>query len=271
MPPGRGRSHFVVRHRIVEPELMDDPAIAATDHLRALRGLGRLNRISGSARIVFSALRDLAERGEKLRVLDLATGGGDVPIALHARARAAGVPLEIAACDISPTAVEHARHRAAVAGAEVHFFLLNALRDPIPSGYDVVVCSLFLHHLIDEHARELLSRMAAAARRRVIVNDLCRGRWNLMMVQVGARLLSRSPVVHVDGPRSVRAAFTPGEMRELARRAGLRDARVSRRWPARLLLTWDPPESPEPPSPPHSAMADAARSACAVEEQEVAT
>jgi hypothetical protein len=60
----------------------------------------------------------------------------------------------------------------------------------------------------------------------------------MLLACAGTRLLSRSPVVHVDGPRSVAAAFTPAEALDLAQRAGLTGATVVRRWPCRFLLTW---------------------------------
>jgi hypothetical protein len=82
--------------------------------------------------------------------------------------------------------------------------------------------------------------MAAAARRLVLINDLRRSAGGWLLAYVGTRLLSASPVVHTDGPRSVAAAFTPVELRQLAERAGLAGATVVRRWPFRLLLTWRP-------------------------------
>lgn len=231
-----------MKQRVLEPELMDDPAISVARHRQALRGLERLNRISRSAQLVFACLRDLARPDDApLRVLDLATGGGDVPIALDRLAQRTGVPLQIAGCDVSATAIEHARHRAAVAGAEIDFFPLNVMTQPIPLGYDVLTCSLFIHHLTTNHARHLLSKLAATVGRRVIINDLCRSPLRLMMVKLASHALSRSPVVHVDGPRSVRAAFTADELRNLAAEAAMKGARVEARWPARLLLVWDVP------------------------------
>jgi hypothetical protein len=72
----------------------------------------------------------------------------------------------------------------------------------------------------------------------VAVNDLTRSRAGLVLVWAACRLLTRSPVVHFDGPVSVRAAFTPREALALAERAGLAGATVVRRRPCRFLLTW---------------------------------
>lgn len=54
-------------------------------------------------------------------------------------------------------------------------------------------------------------------------------------------VLSRSPVVHFDGPASVRAAYTPAELRALADQAGLAGATVRPVFPCRMLLTWSRP------------------------------
>jgi 2-polyprenyl-3-methyl-5-hydroxy-6-metoxy-1,4-benzoquinol methylase len=226
--------------RQLEPEIMDDPALSREQHLAALRGLERINRWSRSAAIVWPAIRELAREtaGEPLRVLDLATGAGDVPIGLARRARSEGVRLEVAASDANPTALAHARQRAASSGADLRLLELDVLRDDLPSEYAVLTCSLFLHHLTDESAERLLRKMAAAARRLVVVNDLIRSRRGLVLAYLGTRLLTTSRVVHVDSGRSVRAAFTEDEVRKLADRAGLGGATIRRCWPQRFVLTW---------------------------------
>src|SRR5207247_5557565 len=134
--------------------------------------------------------------------------------------------------------IHSAQEREARAGADVNFFQLDVFADPLPSDYDAVTCSLFLHHLHEPEAVELLRRLAAAARRLVLINDLARGFVGYTLAYLGTRVLSRSPVVHTDGPLSVRAAFTPNEAVALAWQAGITGATVERRWPCRVLLAW---------------------------------
>jgi hypothetical protein len=218
---------------------MDQPGLDAGRHRQALRGLARLNLWSGSAGLLWPPLAALARAsGRPVRVLDLATGGGDVPIRLWHKAKRANVPLVVEGCDVSRTAVDYATEQAGRQAAAVRFFAADALTGETPTGYDALVCSLFLHHLTEEQAVTLLRRMGGAAGRLVLVNDLVRGRAGLLLARVGTRLLSLSPVVHVDGPRSVEGAFTVEEARMLAERAGLKGATVAHRWPCRFLLTW---------------------------------
>jgi SAM-dependent methyltransferase len=232
-----------LRKRRRRPEIMDQPGLDAGQHRLALRGLARINRWSGSARILWDGMKQLLSEGRTspLRLLDVATGGGDVPIRLWYWARVAGMPMAIDGCDLSPLAVDHAREQAKANRAGIGFFVWNALADPLPTGYDVVTSSLFLHHLAEEQAVVLLRRMAAMAGRLVLVNDLRRHPLGFLLAYFGTRLLTASAMVHTDGPRSVEAAFNCREVRQLAWRAGLTGAVVEPRWPFRLLLRWTRP------------------------------
>jgi 2-polyprenyl-3-methyl-5-hydroxy-6-metoxy-1,4-benzoquinol methylase len=229
--------------RCLVPEIMDQPDLEDERLIHALQGISRLNRWSGSAGILWPPIEALARaRGNRvLTVLDIATGGGDVPIRLRRKGRHAGIDLKIEGCDISQCAVDYARECAERKGSNVTFFRHDALGEALPTQYDIVMCSLFLHHLDDERAAELLRRMAQAARHLVLINDLRRSRGGLTLAHVATRLLTTSAVVHFDGPQSVRAAFTIDEMAALARRAGLRGVNIEKRWPCRFLLTWRRP------------------------------
>jgi 2-polyprenyl-3-methyl-5-hydroxy-6-metoxy-1,4-benzoquinol methylase len=232
-----------LRRRRRQPELMDDPALDPAEHAAALRGLARINAVSQSASILWTSLRDLARSAapRPLRVLDVATGGGDVPLALARHARASGVRLELHACDISATAIAEAGQRGREAGVQMRLFECDALALPAETTYDAVICSLFVHHLEEDAVVLLLERMCAAAEQAVLVSDLRRSFGGYLMACAATRALTRSRIVHVDGPRSVEGAFTPEELRDLAARAGLTGATVEPRWPCRMLLRWRRP------------------------------
>ena len=241
MDPLRATRPISQRNR--QPELMDQPGLDANEHAKALRGLARVNRFSRSAAIVWPTLRELArkQQGETLRVLDVACGGGDVTVALAQHARAEKLAVQMSACDISDTALQIAQRRAESAAAAIEFFRHDVLTQPLPSRFDVAICSLFLHHLDEAEAVIVLRSMSQAAAHAVLINDLVRSRRGYWLAVLGTQLLSRSHIVHVDGPRSVAGAFTPDEALHLCDQAGLQNATISRHWPQRFLLTWRRP------------------------------
>jgi 2-polyprenyl-3-methyl-5-hydroxy-6-metoxy-1,4-benzoquinol methylase len=216
---------------------MDEPDIDPQLHRDALRGLERINTISATVPVIWAPVADLWRRqGTGLSLLDVACGAGDVAIGVARRARQEGVKLVVEGCDISPTAITHARASAERADVDVRFFEHDVMKVPFGRAYDVVVCSLFLHHLDEHEAVRLLRTLGTTARWLVIVSDLDRSRLGLVLAWLGTRLLSRSPVVHVDSLRSVRAAFTRAEAATLAARADLPSWSLTSHWPCRWRL-----------------------------------
>jgi 2-polyprenyl-3-methyl-5-hydroxy-6-metoxy-1,4-benzoquinol methylase len=115
------------------------------------------------------------------------------------------------------------------------------IRDPLPESYDVLVCSLFLHHLEAAEVTDLLRRMAHAARVGIVVGDLERGWPGFLLAAIATRVLTRCPVVRTDALLSVRAAFSREELRKLADDADLEAASLEPCWPWRQRLVWRRP------------------------------
>lgn len=230
-------SLLAARHR--EPELMDQPGVSPHLHAHALRGLERINVASTAAAAVWRPIHDRLRRHVTRRdmsILDVACGAGDTLTGVAQRARAYGLGVSAYGCDISATAIAYANQRAAARRVHEHFFQHDVLTHDLPQRFDVLTCSLFLHHLDDEAAERLLARLYEATRWLLIVCDLHRCRRGLALAWLGTRLLSRSAIVHVDGPRSVRAAFTVTEASCLAARARIPAATIEPIWPCRWRL-----------------------------------
>jgi 2-polyprenyl-3-methyl-5-hydroxy-6-metoxy-1,4-benzoquinol methylase len=245
---------MITRQR--EHELMDDPSLDSRDHAQALDGLARLNSASGSARSVWRPIRRLYQdlfstaggangglitRPRPIKILDLACGSADVPLQLLEIASQAGIEISVDGCDKSEIAVEAANHRARRSSAKSTFFQLDVLNDPLPKGYDVITTSLFTHHLEDAQTIALMRKMADATNHLVIINDLVRSQMSLLLVKLACHTLTSSRVVHYDGPASVKSAFTPKELQDIAHQAGLHNATIQERFPCRMVLSWRKP------------------------------
>ena len=229
-----------LRRRVLSHELMDSPDLPEPDVAAALRGLARLNRLSNAPSILWNAIKPFTRHGDRVSLLDIATGSADVPIAIAQRAARHGVSIDLALSDLRPEMRAAAARNAAAASIPARTFAFDALHDPLPETYDFITASLFTHHLTDDQVISLLQAAAPRVRRALIISDLARSPLNLAAVWLGSRIVTRSRVVHIDGPLSVRAAFTPREFASLAHTAGLRDGRTRTVTPCRFLYIWSP-------------------------------
>ena len=214
-----------------EAELLDeathDPAELATN----LRDIRRVNALLGGTSTTLRYLPRLADSnptGQPVRILDLATGSADIPLAIIAWARRRGMPVRIVASDVSDEilAVAHAR----VAGhPDIALATYDARHVPLPDdAFDIVLCSLSLHHFPPDDAVRVLQEMDRLARVGFILNDLRRSRLGYLAAWIAARLTTRNRLTRNDAPLSVRRAYTPNELQDLLRRAGIQDAVISR-------------------------------------------
>jgi 2-polyprenyl-3-methyl-5-hydroxy-6-metoxy-1,4-benzoquinol methylase len=222
------------------PEMMDHPVLNPLAHKKARDGLARLNSFgSGINLILYPLLMLMREQNlASLRVLDLATGSGEVAINIWSAFRERQKDLHMAGCDISRDAIEMAKENASKAGATIDFFTANVLEDELPDDYDVIMTTLFTHHLSEEDVVNLMSRMKSATRKMVLISDLERSVINYGLVWLATRLVTDSPIVHFDGPASVLNSFTRGELLQLSAKAGLDGATVRMTPPCRMILTW---------------------------------
>ena len=227
-------------HRHRRDEIMDAPDLPPARLAETLKGLGLVNAITRSSRLMWPDLVAAARRcpGETLRVLDVACGGGDVLITLAGWAAKTGLDVELAGCDASAEAVAYAREQAAKAGTQVSFSAVRVARDALPGGYHIIMSTLFLHHLDEDDAVAFLSEAAAKARDRLVIQDILRSRLSYWFARVGTRLLLLNDICRLDGRSSVEGAFTRDEAKALAKAAGLEGAEIVPRFPFRYLIRW---------------------------------
>ena len=210
-------SRFAVRSR--SSEIIDDLSRPQHEFDLAYRELSTINRKLGGIR----AIERFLPKSSNLLILDVAAGGCDVSEAVARR-----LDCRVVALDLNPKGLHRADRAFPVAA--------DALNMPFQDRtFDVVMASLFFHHLSNDQCREVLKNMWRITKKLVLVNDLHRHRVAYLSIRVLSAIFSKSRMVRHDGPLSVLRAFRPNELLEIATSAGI-PARVYRSFPYRLVL-----------------------------------
>jgi 2-polyprenyl-3-methyl-5-hydroxy-6-metoxy-1,4-benzoquinol methylase len=202
-----------------EPEWMDRPQPVSSELESDLRNLRALNRFFGSYRLVRHFLRRWIKPGDNLRVLDLATGSGDIPRMVIAFAREIGASVTVDAVDFQASTVQIAQ-ALSQEFPEIHYHCADVQNFGTDNSYDVVLSSLALHHFSAEDAVQLLRRCRALSRCCVLVADLRRGWLAKIGVELVTALFFRQPMTRNDARVSAARAFSLPELHDLALAAG---------------------------------------------------
>jgi 2-polyprenyl-3-methyl-5-hydroxy-6-metoxy-1,4-benzoquinol methylase len=198
---------------------MDRPQPVSAELEADLRNLRQLNRYFGSYRLIEHFLRRWLRPGSRVRVLDLATGSGDIPRLIVDYAREIGAVVTVDAIDQQRSTVEIARGLSRDY-SEIEFRDADVF-DFVPTqSYDIVLCSLALHHFSEPDAIRLLRRCRELSSKYVLVSDLRRGPLATLGVYLLTALIFRERMTQTDGRRSAERAFSIAELRSLAERAG---------------------------------------------------
>lgn len=221
---------------------MDDhePEQAAVDRVYAF--LSMVNRRLGGTAATIARFERFSRTwmpGQRIEIVDIGSGAADLPRALVAWGRRRGFDVRVTAVDISRRALDYAR-RSAPPDDRLRLVCADVSRPFCADGaFDYATSALFFHHLTDEMVVDVLRWCGRQARRGIVVNDLERS----PRAWICTWLLTWPchPILHHDGPLSVRRAFTANELQTLARTAGIDWLTIRRHFGERMTLAGERP------------------------------
>lgn len=217
-------------------ERMDDPDCDPVALERTYAHFRTVNAVVAGWQLTYRRhVRPVLRRGRPTTVLDIGSGGGDLPRALVRWAARDGHELQVTAVDPDPRAHSWATRQPAVPGV---FFRRAFSSDLVAEGraFDVVVSNHLLHHLDEAQFHALLADSQRLARLRAVHSDIARSRWAYLLFSAGTRPFFRGSFIRADGLISIRRSYTAGELRAAVPPGW----RVEAHPPWRNLLLHDP-------------------------------
>jgi ubiquinone/menaquinone biosynthesis C-methylase UbiE len=202
--------------RFDAPEILDSATFPPCDAPAVLAVLGRVNRWFGGVSTSHKMLDRVARTSElnRLSLLEVAAGLGEVPEIIRQRLAQRGVALDVTLLDMA-----HSHLPAGVAStakrSRTHSVVADALSLPFADkSFDIVGCSLFAHHLDPDQLQKFVGEALRVSRRAVLINDLVRDPLHLALAYISYPIM-RNRVAWLDGLTSVRRAYVPREIQHI--------------------------------------------------------
>jgi ubiquinone/menaquinone biosynthesis C-methylase UbiE len=229
--------------RTVTPELLDSDAGTPEEVADSLADLRGINRKFGGIGTTQAMIEHVWRRGlprqvrqvppprGQLSLLEVGAGSGDVPLAIRDRLAGRGLSLRVTLLDRSASHLTAGNHH--------HSVVANGLALPLADdSFDLVSCGLFAHHLSPDEVVQFVAEGLRVCRTAVLINDLVRSPIHLALVYA-AYPLYRSRLTRHDGPASVRAAYTPEEIRSLIAKTAAARVEILRHYLYRMgVMIW---------------------------------
>jgi hypothetical protein len=223
--------------RDTTPELMDTEIVSYEELRGVLRELTKANELSLAYRPTLSFFKRLAREGRlaedrRIVVIDAASGYGDMSRKVDAWASKNGVNLEITGVDMNPWAAR-AASEATAPGRPLRWVTGNLFDFRPEGGADIIMSSLFTHHLPEPQLVRFIRWMEENARIGWFINDLERHPLPYYFLKFAFWATRRHRFMRHDGPVSIASAFKKEDWVRLLKEAGLRES-------AARLETWTP-------------------------------
>jgi len=222
-------------------ELMDEPC--SYHDLRAcLKDLAEVNRTTVAYRPTLQWLEQFARspfQERSLHIVDIGCGGGDMLRQIERWAMRRQIAVKLTGIDLNPYAVRAAREFTA-AGSRIRWIIGDAYSiDTTAESIDLVISSLFTHHLEDQEILRYLTWMDRVAQRGWFISDLRRSWPSYFGFKALAMAVDWHLFIRHDGPISIRRAFRLAEWRQYIEASGLprHSIRIDAHWPGRISVS----------------------------------
>jgi ubiquinone/menaquinone biosynthesis C-methylase UbiE len=239
--------HNRFRERSLELEHLDKGDYTREEYEGCIVELQQVNRWLGDARALRNSLmKEIMKAGlSKFSALDVGAGSGELLRVLAAWARKTNRSARLTGLELNARSasaiVEQSRDF-----PEISAVRADALRLPFDDDhFDYAFCSLFTHHFRNDDVVAILRELNRVALRRIFVIDLHRHPVSYYFFTSVGQMFLHNRLIREDGALSILRSFTPDELTGLAGRADLKDIKVERHFPYRLVLAASPPPRAE--------------------------
>ncbi len=207
--------------RAAGPEILDGENIEPELFARVMDDLAAVSRVMLAHAPTIGFLRRATRRlppGGPVSILDVGCGEGDLLRRIRRWSDRGGLDARLCGIDLHPQSAAAARAKTPAAMA-IEFLTGDVFRHHQDA--DLIVSSLFTHHLTDAQLVDFLRWMQRHARHGWFINDLHRHPVAYHGFGVAARLARWHRIVRLDGQTSVARGFRPAEWRALLDQAGV--------------------------------------------------
>ncbi|MES2712183.1 MAG: methyltransferase domain-containing protein [Pseudomonadota bacterium] len=216
---------MLLRTRSSAPEIMDDAGQTEAAFRTALTNLEWLTRVTLGYRPTLRFLDEVVARSgaRSLSILDVGAGGGDMLRRIAQWGERRGIDLTLTGCDLSPWAEQHARE----VGTPAEWITGDVFALPEGRRFDIILCSLFTHHLNEPQLVRFLRLVEERAVRGWLISDLHRHWLSWAGLWVLVRVTLMDPMVRHDSTVSVARGFVGADWDAALSKAGVH---AERRW-----------------------------------------
>lgn len=221
------------RNRTDDPEIMDDFNIKGDVLKDALDKIARINHLLGGNKLTLNGVKKLLRKvsGQNLiKIVDVGCGNGDMLRRLADYGLQKNLNLELIGVDANTFTIDYA------AALSSGYDNINYTCEDIFSKsfselkYDIVLCTLTLHHFKKDEILSLLDTFYGNAKLGFVINDLHRNVLAYRLFQALCFVFRLNEMSRKDGLTSILRGFKKQELIDFSKKLKFKKYSIEWKW-----------------------------------------
>lgn len=221
------------RYRIDSPEIMDDFDLKGEDLQQALDRIASINHFLGGNRLTREGVEKLLEKepaSSRITILDVGCGNGDMLRRLSDFGVRNNLNLELTGIDANAFTLNYAKELSA-GYTNISFQCDDIFNQSFSEiKFDIVLCTLTLHHFKNEDIVRLLRLFDKNSRLGFVVNDLHRNALAYRLFQLICFVFRLNEISRKDGLISILRGFKKKELIAFSKELNFQKYSIQWKW-----------------------------------------
>jgi len=220
-------------YRSNAPETMDDFQMEGEILRDALDKIASINQLLGGNKVTLEGVKWLIRAQPKsavIRIADIGCGNGDMLRSLANYAKENDLSFMLTGIDANKFTVQHAQSLS-VDYPNISYVcedIFNELQ--VVQSWDIVLCTLTLHHFGDEEIITLLQSFERSARLGIVINDLQRSAVAYYLFKALCFVFRLNDMSREDGLVSILRGFKKADLLEYSKRLNFKNCLIQWKW-----------------------------------------
>jgi 2-polyprenyl-3-methyl-5-hydroxy-6-metoxy-1,4-benzoquinol methylase len=220
-------------YRTNQPELMDDFEMEGDVLKDALDKIAKINQLLGGNKLTLEGVQSILKENpdkDKITILDVGCGNGDMLRIVADYLEENDIKCELIGIDANQFAVNYAKY------LSIHYPNIKYRCEDIfdksfeKLEYDIVLCTLTLHHFKDEEIINLLKVFKANAKMGIVINDLQRSSISYRLFQSLCYVFRLNDMSREDGLVSILRGFKRPELEQFSKKLHFKNYSIQWKW-----------------------------------------
>jgi 2-polyprenyl-3-methyl-5-hydroxy-6-metoxy-1,4-benzoquinol methylase len=221
------------KYRSNEPEIMDDFALEGEILLKALDKIAKINQLLGGNQLTLQGVQDLIEdipNSTEITIVDIGCGNGDMLRTLSKYGLKNNLNIRLIGVDANNFTINHAK-KLSENYPNIKFQCEDVFSPAFSElKYDIVLCTLTLHHFNDSEIIQLMTVLKTNYRIGIVINDLQRSALSYRLFQVLCFVFQLKSMSREDGLISILRGFKKEELIKFSKILNLNNYNVNWKW-----------------------------------------